>query len=115
MEIKTKTVNNISIIYLDDKSNIQLFDELEKLVSETINNFPDNHLLFNLKDLYFISSPGLKIYIISMNTLQQKEKRLKLCSVCDSVMKIFEIGELDIEFDFFETEDDAINQLLNPC
>lgn len=75
---------------LDTTTAPQLENEINKLLSETKN------LILDMAKLEYISSAGLRV-ILSTQKKVGKDGSLKIVSVCDPIMEVFEItGFVDI-------------------
>ncbi len=108
MELNQKKINNVVIIYLSGRLDVHLSAEIEKEINTVIQNEPDCHLLLNLKDVEYMSSSGLRIFVSTMRILKETKRKLKLCEMNSAVKKIFEVVELMDMFDIFDNEDDAV-------
>ena len=69
--------------------------EIEKEINNIIQNQPDKHLLLNLKEVEYMSSSGLRIFVSTMRILKESKRKLKLCNMNSAVKKIFEVVELN--------------------
>ena len=94
MNINTKNVGNVSVIYLSGRLDVHLSAEVENEINRIIQNESDNHLLLNLKDVEYLSSSGLRIFVSTMRILKESQRKLKLSNMNNAVQKIFEVVEL---------------------
>ena len=108
MELKTKKIGNVNIIYLSGRLDVQNSIQIEKEIHQLIKTEPGFHLLLNLFDVKYISSSGIRIFVSSMRVLKETGKKLKLCHMHDSVKKIFEVVELMDMFEIHDTEGEAV-------
>jgi anti-sigma B factor antagonist len=108
MEINKKKVNNVVVIYLSGRLDVHLSAEIEKEINNVIQNEPGSHLLLNLKEVEYMSSSGLRIFVSTMRILKESNRKLKLCNMNNAVKKIFEVVELMDMFDIFDNENDAL-------
>jgi anti-anti-sigma factor len=113
MNLKTKKVDNAVVIYLSGRLDVHLSAEIEKEINTIIQTESDCHLLLNLKDVEYMSSSGLRIFVSTMRILKEAKRKLKLCEMNNAVKKIFEVVELMDMFDIHDTEDDAIKSFKN--
>lgn len=109
MDLNLKKVGNVTIVYLSGRLDVHLSADIEKELNKIIKNEPDKHLLLNLKDVEYMSSSGLRIFVSTMRILKESKRLLKLCHLNNAVIKIFEVVELMDMFDIFESEEDAMN------
>ena len=113
MDLKTKKVDNVVVIYLAGRLDVHLSAEIEKEINNVIQNEPDSHLLLNLKDVEYMSSSGLRIFVSTMRILKESKRKLKLCNMNSAVKKIFEVVELMDMFDLYESEEEAVKSFKN--
>jgi anti-anti-sigma factor len=113
MDLKKKKVDNVVVIYLAGRLDVHLSAEIEKEINGVIQNEPDCHLLLNLKDVEYMSSSGLRIFVSTMRILKESKRKLKLCNMNSAVKKIFEVVELMDMFDLYETEEEALKSFKN--
>ncbi len=108
MDLKTKKSDNIIVVYLAGRLDVHLSAEIEKEINNIIQNEADCHLLLNLKDVEYMSSSGLRIFVSTMRLLKESKRKLKLSNMNNAVKKIFEVVELMDMFDIYASEEEAI-------
>ena len=108
MELKTKKVGNVIIVYLNGRLDVHLSADVEKGINKIIKEGPECHLLLNLYDVEYMSSSGLRIFVSTMRILKDNKKKLKLCNINSAVKKIFEVVELMEMFDIYDSEQAAL-------
>lgn len=108
MDLNTKRVGNVIVIYLAGKLDVHVSAEIEKEINRIIDNDPAAHLLLNLSKVEYMSSSGLRIFVSTMRILKESKRKLKLCNMNSAVMKIFEVVELMDMFDIYSTEEAAL-------
>ncbi|HON78611.1 MAG TPA: STAS domain-containing protein [Spirochaetota bacterium] len=108
MELKTKKINNIVVIYLEGRLDVHLSADVEKEINKIISDDPSSHLLLNLHDVEYMSSSGLRIFVSTMRILKESKRKLALCNMNTAVKKIFEVVELMDMFDIHENEEEAL-------
>ncbi|HPK44223.1 MAG TPA: STAS domain-containing protein [Spirochaetota bacterium] len=108
MNLKTKKVGNIVVVYLQGRLDVHLSADIEKEINKLIKDDPASHLLLNLAGVEYMSSSGLRIFVSTMRILKESNRKLKLCSMNNAVKKIFEVVELMDMFEIYETEEEAI-------
>jgi len=113
MKLNTRKVDNIIVIYLTGRLDVHLSADIEKDINNIINNEPDCDLLLNLKDVEYMSSSGLRIFVSTMRILKESKRKLKLSNMNNAVKKIFEVVELMDMFDIYDYEDDAVQAFSN--
>ncbi|MFH0974171.1 MAG: STAS domain-containing protein [Spirochaetota bacterium] len=108
MQLQIKKINNIIILPLTGRLDVQYSIQIEKEIYQLIQTEKDFHLLLNLADVKYMSSSGIRIFVSTMRILKETGRKLKLCSLSEPVKKIFEIVELLDMFEVYNTEDEAI-------
>lgn len=106
--MKLKKIDNIIVIYLSGRLDVQFSLNIEKEINQLIQSEPGCHLLFNLEDVNYMSSSGIRIFVSTARILKEKNKKLKLCDLSEPVKKIFEAVELLDMFDVYRNEEEAI-------
>lgn len=109
MKLKTKKIKDINIVSLSGRLDVQLSADIEKEIHKIIESEPECHFLLNLKDINYLSSSGIRIFVSTMRILKEKDRKLKLCEMDNNAKKIFEIVELMDMFDIYDTEEEALN------
>ncbi len=108
MDLKTKKVDNVVVVYLAGRLDVHLSADIEKEINKIINDDPSSNLLLNLSDVEYMSSSGLRIFVSTMRILKETKRKLKLCNMNSAVKKIFEVVELMDMFDIYESENEAL-------
>ena len=68
--------------------------ELEACLKENLDGVCE--LVFDLKNLEYVSSAGLRVFLGAQKAMTSQGS-MKLCNVCDQIMEVFEItGFADI-------------------
>lgn len=109
MNLNIKKVNNVIIVYLSGRLDVQLSADIEKEIIRTIESEPQCHFILNLKETNYLSSSGIRIFVSTMRILKEKHKALKICEMDNNAKRIFEIVELMDMFDIYDTEEEALN------
>ncbi len=111
LEIKLSKVGIHSIANLSGRLDIAHADELEaKLQYEILDGKGD--IVINLKDINYISSSGIRVFVGMFRDLNRQGRRLLLCAITPGVKKVFEVVELLDMFEVFETEEQALKSIL---
>ncbi len=96
MDLKTETIGKVLAIYLEGKFDLQLAIELESKINEILEK-GHKYLVFDLTDVKYISSSGLRIFIATMRELNEMGGALKLANLTPQIRKFFEVvGMLDL-------------------
>jgi len=79
---------------------------LEQRVQDIISR--DEHVIVDLGAMSYVSSAGLRCFILLAKHAKAKQKSLALVALQDEVAEIFEISGLLELFDVYGTVDDAV-------
>lgn len=74
-----------------DQSNVE---KLKNKVSEIIKKYSIVHLVFNLEKLSFMDSTGIGFIIGRYSEIKRRGGNIVICSMNDTIRKIFEISGL---------------------
>ncbi|PKL37633.1 MAG: anti-sigma factor antagonist [Spirochaetae bacterium HGW-Spirochaetae-1] len=113
MELNIKKAGNVTVIYLAGRLDVHLSADIEKEINKIIQDDPACHLLLNLKDVEYMSSSGLRIFVSTMRVLKESKRKLKLSNMNNAVKKIFEVVELMDMFDIYDNEEEALQSFKN--
>lgn len=107
MGIHVEDRNNVKVIKFEGKLDLSLSisieTELDKFISEgTI------YMMFDLSGVEYLSSSGLRVFIVFMRSLKEKGGKLVLACVPDTVKKIFKTVELDDLFEVYDSVSDGL-------
>lgn len=98
MKINQTKAGNKLVIAIEGRLDTGTSPELETLLADVLTDVDD--LVFDLKDLEYISSAGLRV-VLKAQKVMYTQGKMKLINVNDSIMEVFEITGfsdiLDIE------------------
>ena len=94
MTIEKTTENEKVTLIVSGRLDTTTAPELEAALDEVLENTKE--LIFNLENLEYISSAGLRVILKAQKSMNTKGS-MKLTGVNDSIMEVFDItGFLDI-------------------
>mgnify|MGYP000999932620 FL=1 len=108
MDLRTRKVDNVIVVYLHGKLDVHVSADVEKEINRIIEQEAQSSLLLNLGQVEYMSSSGLRIFVSTMRVLKESKRKLKLCNMNNAVKKIFEVVELMDMFEVYETEEEAL-------
>lgn len=108
IEIKNNTINtNVSLIilsgFLDAHTFSRFEDQLRNLIRED-----KNRIVVQMKNLDYISSAGLGVFMSVIGEIRQKGGDIKLSDLNSKVYKVFDLLGFTKLFQIFPTEEEAI-------
>ncbi|MDQ7822233.1 MAG: STAS domain-containing protein [Candidatus Eremiobacteraeota bacterium] len=100
----------IKIIHLPAKIDSST---AEKVTSEAMAAFEGNPggILFNLKEVTFVSSAGIRMFIMAYKKAKAEGIKIAMIHVHPNVYKIFKVAALDSEFNICDSEAQALKEV----
>ena len=89
MKITKKKEGSKLVIALEDSLNTITTPELEAELENSLDDVKE--LIFDLKDLNYISSAGLRVMFATHKTMAKKEGSMALKNICDEVKDILDM------------------------
>lgn len=108
-EVAKKEDGNIVILnikgYLDAHTAPMLESELQQLVDEEKYN-----ILVNFKDLIYISSAGLGVFMGFIENIRDNKGDIKLSNMNSKIYRVFDLLGFPTLYDILEDELEALNK-----
>jgi len=108
MEIQTSKAGNFTEIKLTGRLDTNTAPELEKELIGIINNGEED-ILVNFTTLDYISSSGLRVFLVAAKMLEAKGKKLNFCALKDYILEVFEIAGFSVLFNIFNSREEALS------
>lgn len=111
MKIKQKEVDGVAILELSGEmyggpDNMKLVDVVTELAKEK-----NLDLVINLSRVKWISSTGLGILVSARSRYAKEGGVMKLCQPNDRVLGILQVTRLNLIFDVYPSEKEAVASL----
>jgi anti-sigma B factor antagonist len=108
MKIKTRDVKGITVLDISGEmyggpENMELVNVVSELAKEKKLD-----LLINLSSVKWISSTGLGFLVSAISRFAKEGGTLKLCHPNDRVLGILQVTRLNMIFDVFPNEEEAL-------
>jgi anti-anti-sigma factor len=105
MKIKIEKISDFSILKIDGKMDISnsatVESEIEKLFTSGEKN-----IIFNCNDLNYISSSGLRVFLIAKKKAVAGEVKLYICNLSPDIRNIFDISGFSNIFSIFNSQEE---------
>ena len=89
-----------------DHTNAEAFrDDLSGLLDGAFGDAQP--VVLELSGLDYISSAGLRVFMIASRTAKEKDARIVVAGWSDTIREIFTISRFNLVFDCFDTFDEA--------
>ncbi len=94
MEISKKKEESKLTLGLSGRLDTLTAPQLEAVIQNELDGVTD--LVLDLKDLVYVSSAGLRVFLLGQKTMNKKGS-MTLCNVCDDIKEVLTItGFADI-------------------
>jgi len=91
MEISQKEENGIVSIAIKGRMDADSSPDAEKVVKEALGA-EANRLLFDLGELEYLSSAGLRVLLSAAKEMRRRDGKIVLCALNEFVKEIFEVS-----------------------
>ena len=110
MELKTeKLADDISEVVIDGRLDASNAQSVEKQIQELIGS-GQTRIIFNLSELVYISSAGLRVLITTIKLLKVKQGNLVLFGLKENIEEILKVSGFTRLFNIQQNKEDAIAQ-----
>jgi len=110
MEIDKKLVGNIAVLAISGKIDAVTSRDLESALTEMLDQ-NSTRVVIDLKEVDFISSGGLRVFISFKRKLVERKGDLVVSSLQPFVMEIFEMTGLPSLIGTYSSQGEAIKSL----
>lgn len=105
---------NIDIQTVDKITSITLSGHLDAVMASDCNEkilkvleYDNLNVIFDLKELEYISSAGLRLFLYAAKKTKEKKGEVAFCSISDNVQRIFRLSGLNTIFSVYENFEKA--------
>jgi len=105
----TKDAGDINVIYLKGYLDAHTAPVLENTFSDLIDKRKYS-IVVNFKDLAYISSAGLGVFMAFIEKIRENSGDIKLAGMSDKVYNIFDLLGFPLLYEIFKSEEDAIKK-----
>jgi len=107
MNISKEKIGDFTILSIDGRIDTNNFNEFELVVNQVFESGEKN-LILNCTALNYISSSGLRIFLIAQKKVNALNGKLHLCSMQPVIKEIFDISGFSTIFKIFGTQAEAL-------
>ena len=65
----------------------------------------NENLLINFENLTYISSSGLRVFLVAAKLLDEKGTKLNFCGMKDYIKEVFDIAGFSVLFNFYDSRE----------
>lgn len=107
--LEQKPTNHAEIIYLNGFLDAHTAPQLESAIATTISQ-GKNRIIVNFRDLEYISSAGLGVFMVFIEEVRGAGGDIKLAAMKQKVFTVFDLLGFPMLFDILETEEEAVEK-----
>jgi len=111
LQITQKKKGDVDVVYmagrLDTNTSVMADTRLKELIGSG-----NQRILFNLSDLDYISSSGLRVLLVTLRKLRKNRGDLKLACLKPMVKEIIHLAGFDRIFMLYGTEEEALQSFV---
>jgi len=108
MNIIKETISNYSILHIDGRVDTVNSPALE-VEMDQLNNSGESKIIINCRNLKYISSSGLRIFLNAQKKAMTSKRKLCLCNMQPPIQEIFDISGFSSIFAIYGTLEEALN------
>ena len=97
------------IVYLKGHFDAATSGDAEKTIVEIVEKA--NSLIFNLSELQYVSSAGLRVFLVVAKKMKVKNCPLHFCCLNQTVRQVFEISNFHTILEIHDSENDALDRI----
>ena len=95
MNINKENIKGFCVLKIDGRIDATNYSLFEKAIVE-ITDGGETNIIINCRDLSYISSSGLRVFLIVLKKMMKLDGKLHLCEMQDSIKMVFEISNIAI-------------------
>ncbi len=107
MDIQETKKGNVTVVSLSGRLDSTNAGELEHFLSNILDTGEKN-ILLDCKNLKYISSSGLRVFLMGFKRTQSMQGILALCSLQEPIKEVFDISGFTGLFSIYNTQSDAL-------
>jgi anti-anti-sigma factor len=107
MNIKKEKINDFCVIRIEGRIDTTNFNGFENEINLLFNSGEKN-IIFDCSGLNYISSSGLRVFLITQKKSISLDGKLHLCCLQPAIKEIFDISGFSTIFKIFDTENEAL-------
>jgi anti-sigma B factor antagonist len=110
MDIFEEQKGHITVLSLSGRLDSITSADLDKSLSEVINR-GERIILVNCDKLRYISSSGLRSFLMALKQLQATQGKICLCGLNAQIQEVFDISGFNSLFTIYRSTGDALSQM----
>jgi anti-anti-sigma factor len=106
MELTEQKKENHVVIGIHGRLDTTNYSQLEKKLMDLIDS-GSNRILVDCKNMDYVSSSGLRVFLMALKKITQAGGKFMLCSLQENIREIFEISGFSSIFEICSETDEA--------
>ena len=107
MNIKKEKIENFSVLKIKGRIDTVHSSVLEREVNQLFDD-GEKDVIFNCKGMNYISSSGLRVFLVAQKKAKAINGKLYLCEMQPAIQEIFRISGFSNLFKIFDTLEKAL-------
>lgn len=103
----------LSVLDLKGELDAHTATELEAAIQKCLND-GNVRIIVNGKDLNYISSAGLGVFMAYIEEIRELQGDIKIASLAPRVFNVFDLLGFPVLFDIVRSEEEALARFANP-
>jgi len=108
MIVGEKQLETFLVLGLQGRLDTSQAAEVEKKILEILDKGHDR-IILDCQELDYISSSGLRVFLIAQKKMMEKSGVLNICSLQPNIKEIFDISGFSMIFSIFPDLESALN------
>jgi anti-anti-sigma factor len=108
MKINSKKNEDFNVVEVEGRLDTTNYIELDQVLSGMLDN-GENKLILDIGKLEYVSSSGLRIFLMYLKKIKSSQGRFILCNMNEEIKEIFEISGFINIFEIYNDLDTALN------
>ena len=107
MEIHEERAEGIVTLCLRGRLDSSTSGEFEEKLGSLFDG-GENRIIADLSQLEYVSSAGLRVFLVGAKRASKEEGKLSLCSMREQVKEVFDIAGFSALFPMYDSRQDAL-------
>jgi len=108
MNFTKEKINDFCVLKIEGRIDTTNFNSFEAEINLLFNSGEKN-IIFNCSGLNYISSSGLRVFLITQKKSISLNGKLHLCCLQPAIKEIFDISGFSTIFKIFDSEEEALD------
>lgn len=110
-DMEIRKYDNTIVVYLMDRLDSTIANNFQKEMEIIIEESAEYNLIFNMKEVTYISSSGIRVINLASKSLKSRGKLIGACEISEPVMAVFKVTDMDERIDCFKSEKEALEKV----